>query len=154
MTYWDRIREFGILSSIGTNKEQRSNMLKKEAGLLGAISIPIGLVLSLGISKLIIEVVNRLIANVSIGQHDFFMLNMNHLRPLYLIDNTIDLYMEIPIFVILVAILIVYVIIFISSMLPMRKINKMSQIEAIRNNMNSNINRKQVKTPKFIRKDF
>ena len=114
MTYWDRIREFGILSSIGTNKEQRSNMLKKEAIMLGVISIPIGLVLSLGISKLIIEVVNRLIANVSTGQHDFFMLNMNHLRPLYLIDSTIDLYMKIPIFVILVAILIVYVIIFIT----------------------------------------
>ena len=39
MSYGERIRELGILSSLGMNKKQRRNMLLKESFIIGTIGI-------------------------------------------------------------------------------------------------------------------
>lgn len=143
MTYSERIKEFGMLSSIGMSKSQRRKMLIKEANLISIFSIPIGIILGLIVSKLIIALLDFVISKTLGYFYSFIILNTN-----------VDLYMKVPLLILFLIIIIVYFIVFLSSLLPMRKINKISQIDAIKNLDNNKIKNKQVKTPKIIEKLF
>ena len=144
MTYSERIKEYGMLSSIGMNKKQRRKMITKEACILGGLGIIIGIALGTAITWLMTCILNNIIANVVYYSQ----------YPIITIDNNVKLYMKIPIFILLLIITIIYILTYISSFLSMRKINKMSVIEAIRNIENTKVKKKQVKTPKIIEKIF
>lgn len=141
MAYWDRIKELGMLSSIGMNGKQRKNMIKIETRILGIIGIIIGLVLGLLLSYIGISIINNLIKHIDISQ-------------IFIIDNSIELSMKIPFVILVSIILIVWIIVKISSILPMIKINKISPIDAIKNTINIKITEKQVKPSKIIEKLF
>lgn len=144
MTYSERIKEYGMLSSIGMNKKQRREMITKEACILGVLGIIIGIALGIAITWLMTCILNNIIVNVV--YHSQY--------PIITIDNNVKLYMKIPIFILLLIITIIYILIYISSFLSMRKINKMSAIEAIRNIESTKVKKKQVKTPKIVEKIF
>lgn len=139
MTYSERIKEFGMLSSVGMDKKQRRKMLIKEANLLSVISIPIGIILGLIISKTIINLINIL-----------FSKTLNDYYSIIIIDKNVELYMKVPLLTIILVILIVYFIIYTSCLLPIKKINKISEIDAIKNLTN----KKHIKIPKIIKKLF
>ena len=45
MTHLERIKEFGMLSSIGMSKKQRKSIIRKEAFLLGTLGIACGIII-------------------------------------------------------------------------------------------------------------
>lgn len=141
MTYWDRIRELGMLSSIGMNKKQQNNVINAETRILGVIGIVIGNILGFILSHIGINIINNYIKLI---RNSF----------IFKIDNNIELYIKVPFIAIILIILIIWIIIKISSTLPMKKINKISIIEAIKNKINIKVTEKQVKTPNLIEKIF
>ena len=143
ISYFERIKEFGMLTSIGMSKKQKNKMLKKEAIILGLIGIPIGILCGLLLSDIVLKILNVLISNT-----------LDTFYSLFILDSSVKLYMKVSLPALLLAIFIVYIIIFVSSMLPMRKIHKISIIDAIKNRINMKIKSRQVKSPKIIKKIF
>jgi len=141
MSYWDRIKELGMLASIGMNKRQRNRVMAVETNILGFIGIILGILLGILLSYTGIEILNKLIHQLEI-------------EALFDIKNSVGISLSIPVIVLLLIIIIVWIIIKISSRLPLKKINMISPIEAIKNNINVKINEKQVKHPKLIEKLF
>lgn len=143
MTYSERIKEFGMLSSIGMNKKQRKAIINKESFILGGMGIALGFLIGLGVSGITVKLLDNLIRNTQSTYLSVFT-----------IDPNTRLYMKVPILVLLLIILVVYAVIFISNKIVTRSINKTSSIDAIRNLGNIKIKPKNVKTPKIIEKLF
>lgn len=127
ITYNERIKEIGILSSIGMTKKQIKNMFIKENAILSTIGIVIGELLGTGIIYFIIKILNIFLSK------QLKSITGSKL----LIDPNVEMYMVITIGIILVTALIIYVIVYLSAMLPIRKVNNISPISAINNNINN-----------------
>ena len=140
MSYRERIKELGTLGSIGMGKKQKRNMLLKEAFIVGTIGIIIGLLLGTLISFFEIRTLDILAKNIGESSNiDRIIINQNT-----------KFEMVIPMFGVISAICITYIIVFISCTLPLKKINKVSEIDAIRGNINNSVKSKTLKTPKLI----
>ena len=149
--YKERIKEFGILSSIGMSKKQRENMLLKESLILGTIGIILGLFLGIVFSHILLQTIQVFIDNFTNDNFSFFIND----RYMYInINKNIEFQMSIPINILLIIFSIIYIIVFISCILPMRKINKISAIEAIKGIKQIKIKQKIVKTSKYIYRLF
>ena len=128
----ERKKEFGLLSSIGTTKRQLSHTVFFEALVVGLIGIIFGILGAyIGIGCVVL-VINNLISD---------MLDYK----LYLVTN--------PLFIIIPVIFMI-VVIGVSAFIPSRKASKVSPIEAIRQNDDIKINKKKIKTSKFVNKLF
>lgn len=143
MTYRERIKELGILSSIGMDKKQKKRLLLKEALLLSTIGIIIGLLIGTIISFVGIKYLSILASKTTVVQGAKILFEPN-----------VEMYMVFPVIPIFVGIFLTYIIAIISSLIPMRKINKISPIEAIRYTSEDDIKQKNMKTPKIISKLF
>lgn len=143
ITFSERIKESGMLSSIGMDKSQRKDMIRKEANIVGFIGIPLGILLGLSLSRFIIYILNRLI--IETIDHRFSIITF---------DSSIEICMKVSLLALLLSAVIVYIITFISSVLPMKKLNKISVINAMKNVYKTKVTSKQVKIPKFIEKIF
>ncbi len=143
MTYRERIKELGMLSSIGMDKKQKERLLLKETLILATVGIIIGCVIGSIISFIIIKYLSILASEADFvhGAKIFF-------------DSNVEMYMVFPVLPILIGILITYIITIISSLMPMRKINKISPIDAIRHTNEEDIKQKNMKTPRIISKVF
>lgn len=128
----ERKKEFGLLSSIGATKKQLSHTVFFEAVVVGVIGIIFGILGAyIGIGCVIL-IINNLIGD---------MLDYK----LYLVTN--------PLFIIIPVIFMI-VVIGVSAFIPSRKASKVSPIEAIRQNDDIKINKKKIKTSKFVNKLF
>lgn len=128
----ERKKEFGLLSSIGTTKRQLSHTVFFEALVVGVIGIILGILGAyIGIGCVIL-IINNLISD---------MLEYK----LHLVTN--------PLFIIIPVIFMI-VVIGVSAFIPSRKASKVSPIEAIRQNDDIKINKKKIKTSKFVNKLF
>ena len=141
ITYWQRIKEIGVLASIGMDKKQRRNMLLKEGIILGSIGIVLGTIAGTVMSAFIIQIIDIIFKKIGLSVQGASIL----------IDANIKFSMIIPFKSILLSSIITYIITIISSILPIKRINKMSPIEAIRDVKNRKINIKQMKTPKIVK---
>lgn len=128
----ERKKEFGLLSSIGATKKQLSYTVFFEALIEGIIGIILGICGAyIGIGTVIL-IINNLIG-------DILVLKLN------LVTNIVFIIIPV-IFMILV--------IFISALVPSRRVAKVSPIEAIRQNDDIKINKKKIKTGKLVNKLF
>ena len=128
----ERKKEFGLLSSIGATKKQLSYTVFFEALIEGIIGIILGICGAyIGIGTVIL-IINNLIG-------DILVLKLN------LVTNIVFIIIPV-IFMILV--------IFISALVPSRRAAKVSPIEAIRQNDDIKINKKEIKTGKLVNKLF
>lgn len=128
----ERKKEFGLLSSIGATKKQLAHTVFFEAVVVGVIGIIFGILGAyIGIGCVVL-VINNLISD---------MLDYK----LYLVTN--------PLFIIIPVIFMI-VVIGVSAFIPSRKASKVSPIEAIRQNDDIKINKKKIKTSKFVNKLF
>ena len=128
----ERKKEFGLLSSIGATKKQLAHTVFFEAVVVGVIGIIFGILGAyIGIGCVIL-IINNLISD---------MLDYK----LYLVTN--------PLFIIIPVIFMI-VVIGVSAFIPSRKASKVSPIEAIRQNDDIKINKKKIKTSKFVNKLF
>ncbi len=124
----ERIKQFGLFSSLGATKKQLRYTIFFEVFVEGIIGIVLGLILSFIGINIILSVINKLLVNsLSI--------------PLEL--SIYPLYMLIPIiFIIFTIVLAAYY--------PTKKASRVSPIEAIR--LNNEIKIKKFRTPKLIQK--
>jgi len=128
----ERKKSFGLYASIGATNKQIKSSVFFEAFIVGIIGIGLGVLGAfLGI-YIVLEIINNLLKEAF--NYPF----------IFSVDT---LYLAIPlIFMVLV--------IFVSAYLPAKKSSKVSPIEAIRGNNDIKISRKEVKTPKWIKKLF
>lgn len=128
----ERKKQFGLFSSIGATKRQIQKTVFFEAFVVGTIGIILGIFSAyLGIGT-VIFVLNQLLSSY---------LDMQFSLVTY------------PLFIIVPIIFMIFVV-FISAMIPAKKAARVSPIEAIRQNDEIYINKRHVKTPKFIYKIF
>ena len=128
----ERKKQFGIFASIGATKSQLMKTVFVEALIVALIGIPIGVLSGMLGIKITLDVV------------------MNLAPDLFNIPFTFYIY---PVFII-VPVIFMLIVIFLSAYLPARKAGKMQPMEAIRQNDDIKIEKKKIKTPKWISKFF
>ncbi len=122
-------------------------MLFMGSVILGTIGIGLGIVLGMILSFILIQGMQIALNNLA---NDYVSFNIKSNYFHIIANEKVKLKMVMSIPMLLMAILIIYAIVFVSSILPMRKINKIAPIEAIRGNNIIKIKRKNMKTTKFI----
>lgn len=130
----ERARHLGMLSSVGATKKQKRNSVFFEGAIIGAISIPIGIMAGVG--------------GIAVT---FLFINSNILEAMNLTEQ---LKVVVTPSSILVASLVSLLTIFISTYMPARKASRISPIDAIRQTQDVKLTGKAVKTSKLIRKIF
>lgn len=130
----ERARHLGMLSSVGATKKQKRNSVFFEGAVIGAISLPIGILAGL----------------VGIGT-TFSFINT-------LLENALGVSEKLELVVtpasLLIACGISILTIFISTYIPAQKASKISAIDAIRQTEDIKLSGKTIKTSKFVRKVF
>ncbi len=133
----DKIKLYGMLSSIGATPKQMRMSVFLEAFLLGVIGIPLGLLLGCGLTAALIGISNSLLGDI-------------------LGDYTLEFVM--PFYVILIAAGVGILTVFFSAYDSSVKASKISPMEAIRSSNALKISKKDMKkgfkTPAFISKLF
>ncbi|RFB18547.1 ABC transporter permease [Bacillus sp. HNG] len=130
----ERSRHLGMLSSVGATRKQKRNSVFFEGTVIGAISIPIGILSGLAGIGVTFSFINSYLEGA---------LNID--EKLKLIVTPASL---------LVACVISIVTIFISTYIPAKRASKVSAIDAIRQTQDIKLSRKTVKTTKMVRKLF
>ena len=131
----EKIKQYGMLRSVGATKKQIRKNVFYEATILGVIGIILGIVLGLIATYILIIISNKLLINS--------------------IDTVIlQLMFDINIYAILVSVLLGIVTIYLSAIRSAHKASKVSPIESIRNSGDIKIKRNKVKSPKIVNKIF
>ena len=130
----EKTKQYGMLKSVGATKKQIRKNVLFEATILGLIGIPLGLILGMIASSILI-----VISNLFIGD----MLTRN-----------LKLVLNFSWVAFAVSIVLGIVTIYLSALRSARKASKISPIESIRNSNEIKIKAKKLKTPKIIRKIF
>ena len=131
----ERIKQFGLLSSIGATKRQLKHSVLFEACAVSLFGIPLGIGAGiLGMSITFYALRYRFVGLVGSANIPFSM--------------------HIEIWALLVAAVLAFCTVLISALLPARKAMKISAIEAIRQNSEIRISRKAVRTRGFFHKFF
>ncbi len=130
----EKIKQYGILKSIGATKKQIKKNVFYEATILGLIGIPLGIASGLIAAYILIIVSNYFLRDsIAIG---------------------LSLEFAFSIIAIIVAIILGIVTIYLSALRSAKRTSKISPITSIRNSANIKINPKKIKSPKFIKKIF
>lgn len=130
----ERSRHLGMLSSVGATKKQKRNSVFFEGTIIGAISIPIGIIAGLGGIGVTFIFINTFIQNA---------LGISEKLELVVTPASI-----------LVACAISILTIFISTYIPAQRASKISAIDAIRQTQDIKLSGRTVKTSKIVRKIF
>lgn len=134
----EKIKQYGMLRSIGATKKQIKRNVFYEASILGIIGIPLGIVLGLIASYLLIIISN------------YFLTDMLDQMTV----NGIRLQFSFSIIAIILAIILGIITIYFSAFRSAKRASKVSPIDSIRNSANIKINSKKIKSPKIIKKIF
>lgn len=130
----EKIREFGILKSLGATSKQIRKLILLEGYLLGGFGIVFGVILGIVANYILIFIVNALMS-------DF-------------IDKTTQLSVHISVLGTIFAVFIGAVTVYFSIVVIAHRARKISAISAIRSNQDIKLSRKKLKTPKIIAKLF
>lgn len=130
----EKIKQYGMLRSIGATKKQIKKNVYYEGAILGIIGIPLGILLGLGASYILI-----LVSNI-------FLKDM--------LNTGLKLVLSISWIAILVSILLGIITIYLSALKSARKASKVSPINSIRNSADIKIKSKKIKCPKIVNKLF
>ena len=130
----EKIKQYGMLRSIGATKKQIKNNVFYEATILGLIGIPLGLLLGFIASYILIIVCNILLKDS--------------------LTDGLNMVLSYSVISYIVAILLGIITIYLSALKSARKASKISPIDSIRNSANIKLNCKKLKVPKLINKIF
>lgn len=131
----EKIKMYGMLSSIGATKKQIKRIVINEALLVGIIGIPLGILSGLLADFILLKIVNALLG-------DFLFANLD------------GIVFKTSILPILISIILGFLTIYLSAISSARKASKVSPIEQLRGNNDIKIKSKKLKTPKIIEKIF
>ena len=130
----EKIKQYGMLRSVGATKKQIKRNVFYEATILGLIGIPLGILLGYLASYILIIISN------------YYLSDM--------IQAGFKLEFAFSIIAVLIAIILGIVTIYFSAFRSAKRASKVSPIDSIRNSANIKINPKKIKSPKFIKKIF
>lgn len=130
----EKIKQYGMLASVGATSKQIKRNVYYEAFLLSIIGIPLGILCGLFASFVLIKIVNALLGD-SMVVEGFLVY-------------------KVSILAIVLSIVLSVVTIFLSSRKAAKIASKTSPITAIRNSGSIKINPKKLKTSKLIKKLF
>ena len=126
----ERVRQFGILASVGARPRQIRHMVYQEGGMVGLIAIPLGLVLGAGATAAIIAIINNLVGS--------------------LFDASLLFYIPLEAYLLIIGI--GMIIIILSAASPAIVASRVSPIAALRNVQDVKLKAKKVRTPKFLQR--
>lgn len=130
----EKIKQYGMLRSVGATKKQIKKNVLYEAFILGVIGIPLGILCGLLAAFILIWISDYYIAEV--------------------IAEDMALNFDFSIIAILVSIILGIITIYLSSIRSAKKASRISPIDSIKNSANIQINKKKIKCPKLINKIF
>ena len=130
----EKIRQYGMLRSIGATKKQIKRNVFYEATILGLIGIPLGIILGCLATYILIIISNYYLTDV--------------------IRTGFKLELVFSTYAILVAIILGIITIYFSALKSATRASKVSEIDSIRNSANLKISSKKIKSPKYIKKLF
>ena len=128
----ERMRQFGMLSSIGATPKQIRHNVYFEGVVIGLFGIPLGIILGVAAVAILVVIINLLLQD---------MLE-------------IPVAFSMPLWSFAIATILSVATIFLSSLSPAIRASRMPAIEAIRGNQDVKIKAKKLRTPKFIRRTF
>lgn len=130
----EKIKQYGMLRSIGATKKQIKKNVFYEASILGIIGIPLGILLGFLATFLLIIISNYYL-------NGMFSANL-------------ELEFSFSLIAVFVAIILGIITIYFSAFKSARKASHISPIDSIRNSAGVKINSKKIKSPKIIKKIF
>lgn len=130
----EKIKQYGMLRSIGATKRQIKKNVFYEATILGLIGVPLGLLLGF-IASYILIIISNYYLNGSFAEGLKLVFSFSWLS-------------------VLVAIILGIVTIYFSAFKSAKRASKVSPIDSIRNSANIKINPKKIKSPKLIKNIF
>lgn len=128
----EKIKQYGMLSTIGATSKQIKKNVYCEALMLGTVGIPLGIICGLLASYILIIISDHLIGE-SLGMNLIYKFSWLS---------------------IIFAIILGFITLFLSAWSSAHKASKITPITAIRNSEDIKINAKKVKSPKYIKKIF
>lgn len=130
----EKIKQYGMLRSIGATKKQIKQNVFYEGLILGIIAIPLGIMLGILASYILIIISNLLLKDM--------------------LTNSLNLVFATSIYPFIVSILLGIITIYLSALKSAIRASKVSPIDSIRNSANIKLKAKKLKTPKYINKIF
>lgn len=131
----EKMKQYGMLSSIGATKKQIKKNVLFEGMLLGLISIPIGILCGVLATFILMRVSTELV-----GKSVF--------------TNEVEFVFSMPYWAVIISIALGFVTIYLSCIFSARRAAKISPIDAIRSNTDIKIKSKKIKCPKLVSKIF
>ena len=129
----EKVKQYGMLASIGTTPKQIRRNVLYEALILGIIGIPIGILLGIGSIYLLLQFIQNKLTDEIFGMKFIFSTNIIAIA-----------------FAIVFSALTVYL----SARKSAKIASKISPMEAIMSNKDIKIKSKKIKSPKWIKKLF
>ena len=128
----EKIRMYGMLSSVGATKKQIKKSVVQEGMILSLIGIPIGIL----VGTILVYILSIIVSSI--------------------IDEAINIKIvfNMPIVAIIIATILSFATIYLSCLSAARKSRKVTPLEAIRSTNEIKIKRKKLKSPKIIKKIF
>lgn len=136
----ERIREFGLLSSIGTTKKQMKQIVRYEAIILCLIAVPIGIITGISGIGITLHFIKSPIESL------FYTSDATAKMP--------SLSLHLSYISIIVTIALSTITVYISSAIPMKKALKRSAIDAISQRTELTINSKSLNIPSWVNRLF
>lgn len=133
ISFTEKIRQYGMLASIGATKKQIKRYVLYEAFILGIISIPLGILIGLTAIYVLLKFTENMLEDGLLGTNLIFNINV---------------------VAIVITVLLSFLIIYLSAITLARKASRVSPIEAIKSNNEVKITSKDIKTSKLIKKVF
>lgn len=130
----DRMRQLGILLSVGATQKQLRHSVLFEGLCIGVVGIPIGILIGIPSIKFVLLLVAKNFANI-----------------LY---DTVPLTLHVSIWAIIIAAMISMITILISAYIPARKAVSAPVMECIRQTREIKVDSKSVKTPKWAKRIY
>lgn len=130
----ERLKQYGMLSSIGATKKQIKKSVYFEGFILGLIGIPIGIISGIFAIYVLVNVVNFILKDY-VSNGSLLVYHMSWIA-------------------VVISIIVSTITIWLSCKSSARKASKVSPIDAIRSSQDVKLNAKKIKCPKFITKIF
>lgn len=131
----EKMRMYGMLSSVGATKKQIKKSVLTEGFILGLIAIPIGIICGIIAVFVLLKIVNLFLGD-------------------FLFNNIDGMVFKVSFIAIIISIILGFVTIYFSALSSAKKASKVSPIDNLRNTNDIKISSKKLKTPKLIKNVF
>lgn len=131
----EKMRMYGMLSSVGATKKQIKKSVLTEGFILGSIAIPIGIICGIIAVFVLLKIVNLFLGD-------------------FLFNNIDGMVFKVSFVAIIISIILGFVTIYFSAISSAKKASKVSPIDNLRNTNDIKISSKKLKTPKLIKNVF